>query len=260
MQLQTARFLLVSGIFAVSSPAFADSTVKDTIDITAIRDEITFLHDGKGHYVAVRAKPKGDRKLFYGDGTTFYEQRTMGKSVDLSKPNPQYSWTYWSPRTVKGKAYLDLRDKTWVIGCDKRKTTMTELPAAETKKLLTKAMFRKQLWKRKAHTLARDDRGTYYYVDRLYDYDQGKDFRVFTGKPGNLKKRKMTNIVNDSRGAIFETRSGKLRLLLDQGQAQWIRRGKKRTLRMVPVKRNLRMIYTDLGVYEGPIGTPCDHL
>ena len=257
-------YVLVLGCFLLlffSLQARADqSKENEVIDVSSIQHELTFLHDGKGHYIAARAKSEGDRVLYYGNGTTFYQQRIFGGGSDTTGANPQFSWFYWSPRTVKGHGSLQLREKKWAVQCDKRKTTMTELSLAKADQLRAKAIFQKPLWKRAAHALARDDRGTYYYVDRLRKDLGGKDYRVYIGKLGNLKTRRMTNIVSDTRGQIFVTRSGKLRLVLDEQEALWIRKGKNRKLRMVPVKQNQRMIYSDLGVYEQAVGTPCDHL
>ncbi len=261
MPRQRVKFLLIFTLFASLQQVFAD-TNKDNnaVNISAIRAELIFLTDGGGHYIAVRAKTKGPRVLYYGDGTIFYRQRTFSGGFDAKKVNPEFSWFYWAPRTLTGNGSLTLKNNKWTVQCDARKTTMTKMKPAVIRKLFSKAVFKKPLWKRKAHALARDDLGTYYYVDRLDDDHGSKGFRVYVGKLGNLKKRQMTNIVSDTRGEIFVTRSGRLRLLLDPHEAIWSRRGRDKKLRTVSIGQNKRMIYRDLGVYEGPLGTPCDQL
>ena len=45
-------------------------------DISAIKDNLKVLSDGKSHYVAVVPFGAG-KELFYGDGKTFYAQRVF---------------------------------------------------------------------------------------------------------------------------------------------------------------------------------------
>ena len=71
----------------------------------------------------------------------------------------------------------------------------------------------------------------------------------------------MTNIVSDSQGDIFTTRSGELRLVLDKQRSVWVERKKELELIQLPIQDNHVLIYQDLGVYEGQrLGTPCDDL
>ena len=114
------------------------------------------------------------------------------------------------------------------------------------------------LWRRVAHALSRDDRGVYYYVDRMQDEYGGKGYRLFAGQKGGLKELGLTNIVSDSEGEIFASKKGELRFVQGGGKATWIKGEKKTELVTVPLDMNLALIYGDLGVYEGSLGTPCD--
>ena len=126
--------------------------------------------------------------------------------------------------------------------------------------MLGTARFHPPRWKYRAYALARDDAGTYYYVDRRRE-EGSMEFRLYTGQRGSMKPLKMTNLVSDSEGDIFSTRSGELRLVLDKKQSAWVEKGKKRELKSLPVEDNVQLIYSDLGVYSGqPLGTPCDVL
>ena len=88
--------------------------------------------------------------------------------------------------------------------------------------------------------------------------DRGR-YRLFVGPKGNLAQAKMTNVVSDSEGDIFATKTGSLRLILDRRESSWIENDKPKPLRLVPVEDNLSMIYNDLGIYSGErLGTPCD--
>ena len=68
----------------------------------------------------------------------------------------------------------------------------------------------------------------------------------------------MTNLVSDSKGEIYATRSGELRFITSSNAAMWVKGKEKLELTIVPVEDNVPMIYGDLGVYEGSLGTPCD--
>ena len=71
----------------------------------------------------------------------------------------------------------------------------------------------------------------------------------------------MTNVVSDSEGDVFSTKTGSLRLIIDRRESTWIEGEKPRKLMLVPVRQNLGLIYNELGIYAGQRqGTPCDDL
>lgn len=84
-----------------------------------------------------------------------------------------------------------------------------------------------------------------------------------------MKLQQMTNIIHDSEGEIFATKTGELRLVLTEARAdaakdqglRWVSGKTISSLINVPVEDNARMIYTDLGIYDRErLGTPCDDL
>jgi hypothetical protein len=245
---------------AVSAPAHG---AEDAVDVSAYRDKLKVLTDGKGHYLTLMPFTIGDGPdtglLFYGDGKTFYAQRRIsgGRSGDES-----FDTTFWEPRVDSGyKASLGFHDKKYTVQCDKRITELKPLEKAEAQKLLGGAQFLGRRWKRQAYSLARDNSGVYYYVDRAREPEGNKDFRVFRGPKGAVKPLKMVNVVNDSEGDIFITKAGKLRLVLDKHETTWLEGEKQTKLTPLAVEDNHIMIYTDLGVYAGEkLGTPCDDL
>jgi hypothetical protein len=84
---------------------------------------------------------------------------------------------------------------------------------------------------------------------------------VWSGLKGAMKPQKLVNIVSDSEGDIFATKTGQLRVVLDKHESHWVQGSKKEKLIMLPIEDNAIMIYTDLGPYTGlPLGTPCDDL
>ena len=227
----------------------------EIVDISSVKDKLSVYTDGEGGYFATGSMQTD--WLFYGDGKTMYQQRVGSGGADGGAGT--WSMRMWSPR-VAGLADLDINGAkgTGTMTCGKDVIDLTKVPDAEAKKILDKAQFRKPLWRRQAHALSRDDRGSYYYVDRLRDENGGKGFRLFAGMKGAMKELPLVNIVSDSKGQIFSSKRGELRFVQEEDKAIWIKGDKKIELVNVPVEDNVEMIYEELGVYEGSLGTPCD--
>ncbi|MFT7621837.1 MAG: hypothetical protein ACI9WU_001002, partial [Myxococcota bacterium] len=148
----------------------------------------------------------------------------------------------------------------WTIACDDRTTTLSEVSGDKRRLLLGTARFMDRKWQRRSYALARDDFGTYFFVDRGREPDS-RDFRIFVGPRGAVKLQKMKNIVYDSAGAIFTTSQGQLRLVLNDKDARWIKKGKTVGLTYLPLSKNRYLIHAELGMYtEERLGTPCDDL
>jgi len=231
-----------------------------TVDISAVKDSLQILSDGKGHYIAV--DPWGDtyKHLYYGDGKRFHAQRVGGGG---RQGNEAWDRIFWEPRVAaRWQGGVGLRsDGKHSVQCGKRATELTPVEATEREKILTEAKFHGPLWKYSAYSLARDDKGTYYYVDRPREPENSKAFRLFAGPRGSMKPLKMTNVVSDSQGDIFTTKKGELRLVLGKKKSVWFSGKSEIELVSLPIEDNVVMIYTDLGVYAGQrLGTPCDDL
>ncbi len=247
-------------ILAVAVPA-ADAGKKkkkkkprkddDSADITAFKDKLEVFTDSEGTYFAV--DPDDRDTLFYGDGKTMYKQRTTSAGRNGTK----WSMRMWSPR-VDHQADLAVDGTKGTMGCGDESFDVIQLPAADARKLIDKAVFKRVLWRRQAHALSRDDRGVYYYVDRFLDEHGGKGFRLWSGQKGAMKELGLTNIVSDSEGEIFASKKGELRFVQGGRSATWIKGEKREELVTVPLELNLSLIYGELGVYEGGLGTPCD--
>ena len=145
--------------------------------------------------------------------------------------------------------------------CEDRKTELKPVSDDEKKPILDGAKFLGPRWTHMAYALARDNTGKYFYVDKQREPEDSKVFRVWSGMKGAMKPQKLTNIVSDSEGDIFATKTGSLRVVLDKHESMWTHGAKKEKLIMLPIEDNAPMIYSDLGVYTGqPLGTPCDDL
>jgi len=234
--------------------------------------------DGKAHYVVIAPHERQLRQLYYGDGKTL-----------TRVPLPPWVLTgenFFEPRffaRTKNSSFrgLDMRSfasvdydgdkKACSVSCGERKTDLQILDADAKKTVLLKAAYAPSPQTRIPHRLARDTDGRYFYIDRGNTPETEKSFRLFVGQKGRMKLQKMTNVVADSEGEIFATKSGSLRYVTDRKLPPiWIEKGKKTTLIAVPIEgandagepvNNYQLIYNELGVYLGQrLGNPCDDL
>jgi hypothetical protein len=246
---------------APATPA-APAAASDTVDVSSVQDKLKVLTDGKGHYFALI--PFGGSAfdhLYYSPdgGKTFWQQRVTGGG---SAGTESFNRLLWEPR-VKSRAgaELELRSGKYTQTCDTRTTELKPVAPDEEKKILSSAKFMKPRWKRRAYALARDNTGTYFYVDKQREPEDSKNFRLFSGPKGGMKLLQMTNVVSDSGGDIFATKKGELRLVLNKSETIWMQGKKQVKLMFLPIEDNAQVIYNELGVYTGEkLGTPCDDL
>jgi hypothetical protein len=244
-----------------STPALAD----DAVDVSRYKDKLLVMSDGKSHLLAVIPFTISDSDengyLFYSAdaGKTFYAQRRTGGGR-----NGDEAWdsVFWEPRVrERWKGGFGFREGKYSVQCGDRQTFFQPLAKDAAARLVAAAAWKKPRWTRQAYALARDTSGTYYYVDRARGDESSKDFRVFRGPKGDLKPLKMVNIVSDSEGDIFVTKTGKLKLVLDKHETSWSVGRDTTKLTLLELDDNIMMIYGELGVYAGqPLGTPCDDL
>jgi hypothetical protein len=229
------------------------------LDLGDVKSKLVVLSDGNQHFVAVIPFGEISDHLYYGDGKRFYLQRVPSGG---SEGNEAWSRTFWEPRvSALWKAGIQFKANKYTVQCGDRLTELKPLDAEEQSKLLAAASFFKSLWIHQAYSLARDNKGNYYYVDRLREPENNRSFRLYAGPRGNLKPLKMTNVVSDSQGDIFTTKKGELRLVLDRKKPSWFAGKAETELIGLPIEDNHVLIYTDLGVYAGQrLGTPCDDL
>lgn len=203
--------------------------------------------DTKGRVLVVL----GNEALYYGDARTLNAINGDGSSV-------------FDPRQQDNTARLTFWDKPQEceVTCGSRTVRVPRVPEEKATELLLAAKYAPNPHQREPHALLRDDRGVYFYVDRGRGEGEEKNFRLYVGPKGAMTLQKMTNVVSDSAGDIFSTRSGDLRLLIDREKAsEWIQPRKRTPLRYLEVDDNLHLIYAELNVYAGQrLGSPCDDL
>lgn len=259
------QHLAILALGLVGGSAAADPKPKP-IDGRAQLAQLEVYRDDAGMYY-VSPKPGAfadgaEKWVFYGDGKVLYQQQIVGSSSD----GKGYAWSVWSPRVRGGllQAGFVLNEDKPYVECrlvDNKPTgrkPLVALTADEARTLLGRAKLYGPLWQRSAKFLARDDDGVYYYVDQLSEEAGGKGFRVFVGKKGALKEQAMTNVVSDSAGEIYATKTGDLKIVTEAGdKAHWKKGAARRELVVLELYPNRYLIYRELGIY-GQLGVVCD--
>src|SRR6266545_190903 len=219
--------LIAVAAASIAAPAAADrggpSTRKrtlppDEVDVAKLKPDMVVLHDGHGHYIALLAMREMEM-TFYGDGRVFYQLRVYSNYSDASSGHS--TRRFWSPISTDADIVLEAGG-AWTVHCSDRVTPMVALDERETRDVLGRARFLKPFWKRQAHALARDDRGTYYYVDMIRDdrpsSDRERDpnpprgYRFYIGRKGRMKEQHLTDAVDDSKGVVLSIKGGDLSL------------------------------------------------
>lgn len=248
-----------------AAPASGDEVAK--VDAAA-RAQMTLCTDGKSHYVAIAPHEKQVRSLYYGDGKRMAQVRMPGPALAggwFLDPRFYNKTLNDNFRGVDLRVYsaveYDADKKSCEARCGERTVALQVVPQDKAQALLQAATFLPSPVRNEPYALARDDRGTYYFVDHGSTPQTEKKFRLFVGPRGNMKQQQMTNVVSDSEGDIFATKTGSLRLILGRAESSWIEGEKPRRLTLLPLEKNLTVVYNDLGVYSGEkLGTPCDDL
>lgn len=232
------------------------------IDAQPVLGKLVALRDDLGGIYILPAPGSFDTPneagewVFYGDTKVVYQQRSTLPSPSPS--NHHFTWEVWAPRSESGFASFGIVNDQPTLTC--KKAQLTKLTADETRVLFQDLKFYPPLWKREPRFLARDEDGIYYYVDQLSKKYGGNGHRVYVGQKGSMEELAMTNVVSDSAGDIYATKSGQLKILADKGTtAFWLNRRRKRKLTVLEVRNNRYLIYRDLGIY-GRLGTVCDDL
>jgi hypothetical protein len=218
--------------------------------------------------------------LSYGDGRIFFHERTRDWGAEewqlIDRRSTAYEHGFFDPRQDfgGGKSFyniyqftpnawlrIDTRNNTCELRCSSRSTKLKRASRAEVARILARAVYQPSPHQRWPHALARDNKGTYYYVDRGVTPETQRDFRIYIGPRGRTTRQRMKDIVADSEGEIYSTDKGDLRLVLGKAHAVWMTKNKKQELLWLPVQKNLPLIYNELGCYLGVrLGLPCDDL
>jgi hypothetical protein len=211
--------------------------------------------DENGHFIAFSKKSEAGR-FFWGDGTTFWKVPIRGTSGNAS----YVEYHFWDPRLGSSGGAFQLRDGKASLTCgpDHRGVLLKILPGAEAKETLAKARLLESRWRRRALALARDDAGTYYFVDRVDEPRGDPDFHLYVGTKGKMQPLALTDRIGDEKAEIFVSAQGRLKHAAD-GTAEWVAGTARTPLVWLEITHEAQLIYTTLGIYSGQqLGTPCD--
>ena len=270
--MRTSNRIILSLTLVCSVAGLASSVGAEPLTVSpAEREKMAVCTDGKSHYVAIAPHDQRISQLFTGDGKTMTQVGidpsgilAGTKFLEPRFPAPTHNPDFRGlDMRVYSSVEYDAEKKSCVLYCGERKTELSIVPKADAKKLMTEAAFKPNPRAYAPYALARDDRGTYYYVDKGVRDDNKASYRIFVGKKGALKQQKMKDVAVDSEGEVFSTATGDLRFITskEKGQYTWVAGKRENKLIALPPGQNLTLIYTTLGVYQGErMGNPCDDL
>jgi TolB-like protein len=222
---------------------------------------LTLWEDGSGNYVAMNTARLEDLFLA-GTARKLHRVRTAGGFLDGGRGSGDKS--FWEPR-AGGRSSFEFKPVEAKLSCGQKDVPFKEVPALEAKKILARADILAPRWRRIPYLLARDDQGTYFFVDGARgpggDPATPPDFRLYVGKRGGLARVDLEDAIHDDAGFVFLTTGGRL-VARQQGRKYAVEWGVGTTrvaLTWLEPADNGPLIYRELGVYAGQsLGTPCD--
>lgn len=216
------------------------------------------------HFVVISPRADEGEKLAYGTRQGLYRIAepwglSEGWFQDPRFFNERHNDSFRG-HDLRYYSYVEVTGGACRLHCGTREVPL-QIASVETKAEVLALPRSPSPFDRVPHALARDKSGTYYYVDRGNTEATAKDFHLYRGRRGALQRLDMKDVVSDSEGEVFESKSGVLRLIVDRDEALWVSGKKKDELKALPVQENLGLIFNELGVYLGrELGTPCDDL
>lgn len=261
-----AAIVVLSTVLGLHGAAHADDPKPKPVDISKYKAKLQLFRDAHGGTYAVLHEAGTDPVLFYGPKQTLFQQIIIGGSAD----GDAWEISTWAPRVkeIRPGAFIRHHDGSFEKTCDGfDDAKLTALTGDQAKQVLDKYAFVSTALQRRAHLLARDDSGVYYYVDRLYvkaePNEKGTGDRVFVGRKGAMTQMPLVDIASDSSGEVYATKTGTLRLVHNQTDygkvtTAWVKGEKRSELVWLDVDANSHLIYSDLGIYTF-LGTLCDN-
>jgi hypothetical protein len=237
--------------------------------IAEYKDKLQVFTDADGGTYAVHYVPRGESHLFYGEGTTLYRQIIVGGGAD----GDAWDISTYSPRVTRSLrgSFMRAKDGTYKKFCADNEpeefTDLTLLGDEAAKKVIAKSKFVTSATFYVPFALARDEKGVYYYVDVLTSEYSGKGYRLWVGKKGRMKQIPLSDVSDDTGGAVFSTKTGDLHFAVDldygkgggdASEATWVRGEKVTKLKPLNAFANTWLIHSELGIYKF-IGTLCEN-
>jgi hypothetical protein len=206
-----------------------------------------------------------DAPFFWGDGARFFQLRVRGGGQE---GKVAFDRAFWDPRArVPAEAMLDVHGDRGLLTCGDKTIPLRYVPPAELAGKLKEARFLAPRWRRIPVALARDDAGTYYFVDGARGPDGAAvrgapGLQLYAGRKGKLVRLQLDDTLSDGGGQLFISPGGRLEVKRSSTgavEAAWLTGGARQPLTWLEPADHGRLIYSELGAYGGePLGTPCD--
>ncbi len=224
-----------------------------------VKDRLWILTDDDGLVIAVVPFQGIDAPFYAGDGEKLFRQRVVSGGRE-GNVNADYS--FWDPRARAGvEASLTVRGGRATLSCGKRTIPLRVVGPGGVKRVLSEAKFYAPPFRRIPHLLARDDQGSYFYVDAARDPWSGRsaerqDLRLRYGRKGGLAPVTLADEISDPAGLVLVTSAG--RLVARGGAVEWIGAAGRTPLTSLDLQDAAPFVYGELGAYGSRLGTPCD--
>ena len=210
---------------------------------------LVVVTDGKDVTIAYDPQGKSFAPFFVAfktNETKLYAQRVFGGGREGDKA---FDVVFWEPRAkAPWQASFGKRDgKHWLqCGDNKIELTPTTLPKG--------ARFFDPKWPRKLHAVSRTDDGVYFVVDRAREPEDSQDFRLYIGAPRAFSYVPVNRALVEPDETVLLTSAGTFK------PSEWRAPTDRAPVPLKPldVEQIAREVYGTFGVYDEPLGTPCD--
>jgi hypothetical protein len=206
-----------------------------------------------------------DAPIYWGDARRLFQTWLRGGGQE---GKAAFDRLFWEPRArVPAEAMFEVREGRGRLTCGSRTIPMRQVPPGELATRLKGARFFAPRWRRAPKVLARDDVGTYYYVDSARGADGAAlrarpAYELYVGRKGRLTRLELDDTLSDGGGQLFVSRAGRLEVKRTRGGAvevAWLTGSERKALTWLEADDHGPLIYSELGVYGSePLGTPCD--
>jgi hypothetical protein len=240
-------------------------SAEEPVDVP-LRDRLRMRawSDGSGHVIVTEPFVM-DAPIWWGDERKLFRVRVRGGGqqglVEMSR-------NFWDPRVRRGaEAELEVREGKATLTCGLQTIPLVLVPPRDLPRRLKSVAFFEPRWRRIPHALARDDAGTYYFVDGARGPDGAAlaarpDYRLFVGRKGGLAPIELDDTAFDAGGALYLSAGGRLEVKPNGkggNEATWVTPSGRKPLTWLEPSDHAPLIYGDLGVYAGELlCTPCD--
>ena len=225
-----------------------------------VLERVQVFEDGSGNYVVRDAQKESFAPFFAGRLERLYAQRIIGGG---SEGNIQWNEVFWDPRHGSNwLSSLNYSAGTLQLRCGDKVVTYQLLAPQPARDAMAKARFFDVRWQRTLYAVLRNDDAEWWVIDRARKGRAGaavraEDFRLYRGRRGNFDTLDLQDVISDGAGDLFFAKEGKLVLASDK-TARWETKDASMSLRWLDLGRAAGDTYGSLGLYQDPLGTPCD--